>query len=137
MVWLIKDSYFLLFSFAVPEITVGISSSTQRLLDVPPYNRFVGSCVASVSVDGLEGPAKVATVMQWQRKGESDSIFNDITDNTFINNGLMTTLQYDEAISGNVTYQCVSILEGVDNISNHDEITVSVVGELQKNQLFV
>ena len=87
--------------------------------------------MASVSVDGLESPVNVVTVMQWQRKGESDSIFNGITDNTLINNGLMSTLQYDEVISGSVMYQCVSILEGVDNISDHDEITVTVVGESQ------
>ena len=128
---LIINAIYNLSSFAVPVITVNISSSTQYLLDVPPYNRFMGSCVANVSVDGLEGPVELAIEWQWWRKGEGESELSKLPDNNFTNNESMSTLSYHEVINGSVMYWCVSILKGVDNISNYDNITVSVVGELQ------
>lgn len=115
-------------SITVLLVNVEMSISTQRFLDVPPYNLFTGSCSAVVRIPGLDEPHKLATDWQWRRKGEGEREFHDITD-TSINNGSLTTLTYTEIMNGSVSYQCIFSLEGVDSISTYDTVTVFVVGK--------
>lgn len=116
-------------SISVPIVTVEMSSSTRRLLDVSPYNQFTGSCSATVTIPGLDGPLRLSTDWQWRRKEESKRDFSDVTDMS-IDNGFMSTLTNTEVRNGTVIYQCVFSLEGVDNISTYDTATISVIGML-------
>ena len=119
----------LLSLFAVPIVTVAIASSTTRLLDISPYNKFTGSCSVSVEVPELEGSLQLATRWQWRRKGAGDEEFSDIADIYFDTGNGVSTLDYVEVVNGSVEYQCEYSLEGVDSIYDSDEIAVSVIGE--------
>lgn len=116
-------------SITVPMVNVVISSSTKRLLDVPPYNQFTGSCSGVVTIPGLDGPLRLSTDWQWRRKEEGKGEFSDVTDLS-INNGFTSMLTNIEVRNGSVNYQCVFSLEGVDNISTYDTATISVIGTL-------
>ena len=119
----------MLISIAVPIVNVEMTSSTKRLLDVSSYNQFTGSCLAMVTVPGLDGPLELSTNWQWRRKEESEREISDVTDMS-IYNGFMSTLTTTEVRSGSVSYHCVFSLEGVDNISTYDTVTISVIGML-------
>ena len=120
------------YMYAVPNVNVEISTSTTRLLDVAPYNQFSGSCSASVSVNGLTNDAiKLTRHWQWGRRREGETHFSQITSTAFImSNTSISLIRNDEVISGSVTYQCVYSLEGLDDISSRDEVSVSVIGKL-------
>ena len=110
-------------------MTLSISSSTIRLLDVPPYNWFEGSCTVSVTVPGLRGEVGLIGSWQWTRRGVEESQFNNITHTSINSNESTSTLYHNEVIEGSVTYRCIYSLEGVDDISKNKEVTVSVVGK--------
>ena len=116
---------------AVPNVAVSIFSSVTLLL---PYNHFVGSCTASVTVSGLQSQEGLKGSWQWMRRGVGECQFNNITHtstDSIIHNESrsMSELYHDEVIEGNVTYRCIYSLEGIDNISNNKEIMVSVIGK--------
>lgn len=106
-----------------------MTSSTKHLLDISPYNQFIGSCSGTVTISGVDGPLRLSTNWQWRRKEESKGEFSDVTDLS-IDNGFMSTLTITEVRSGSVSYQCAFSLEGVDNISTYDTATISVIGML-------
>ena len=100
-----------------------MTSSTIRVLDVPPYNQFEGSCSVSVpvGVSGLRGE------LQWKRRGVEQESFIDVPPSTLNRSSSLTSISYNETTSGIVTYQCEYNL-GVDTISN-DEIDITVFGK--------
>ena len=107
-------------------MSVTISSSTTRVLDVPPYNQFECSCSASVSVPGLGGEQRLARRWQWMRKGVGEEEFSSVPH--FTVDSSWSSVLHSETRSGTVAYQCVYSLEGVDQISASDQITTSVIG---------
>ena len=107
-------------------MSVTISSSTTRVLDVPPYNQFECSCSASVSVPGLGGEQRLARRWQWMRKGVGEEEFSSVPH--FAVDSSWSSVLHSETRSGTVAYQCVYSLEGVDQISASDQITTSVIG---------
>ena len=107
-------------------MSVAIRSSTTRLLDVPPYNGFEGSCSASVSVTGLGGEPGLRRDWQWRRQGVGEEGFSSVP--YFTVDSPWSSVVHSETRSGTVTYQCVYYLEGVDRNSASDQITVSVIG---------
>ena len=111
----------------VPAVTLIMASAVTHLLDVSP---FVGSCTASVTVSHSQ--VRLKGTWQWMRRGVGECQFNNITHTSMvsiIHNESMSTLYHDEIIEGNVTYRCIYSLEGIDNISNNKEVTVSVIGK--------
>ena len=114
----------------MPVVNLTISSITTRLLDVPPYNEFAGSCSASVSVAGLSTPVDLMGSWQWMRRGVNETQFSRVTHASVNSSKSMSTLHRDEVIGGVVTYLCVYTLEGVDNIrAASEEFSVTVVGK--------
>ena len=103
-----------------------MSSSTTRLLDVPPYNQFESWCSASVSVPGLTGEPLLSKKWQWKRIVVGEEGFSTVQQST--SNSSWSSVQHSETRSGTVTYQCVYSVEGVDNISASERITASVIG---------
>ena len=116
--------------FAVPNVIVAMSTSTNRILDVAPYNQFTGYCNASVNIPGLTDDNVVLLMTHWLwKKREGLGNYSDITDTSFISSNKTTSmlLQTVNVNATNVTYQCVYSLEGVDHISAND--TVSVISK--------
>ena len=118
--------------FAVPNVMVAMSTSTNRILDVAPYNQFTGYCKASVNIPGLtdDNVVQLMRYWLWKRKIERETEFRDVAGaSVIISNVSDSVLHHYEVISGNVTYKCVYSLEGVDNIFASNEVTVSVIGK--------
>ena len=105
----------------VPVVNVTMLSSTIRVLDVPPYNQFEGSCSVSVSVPELK------RYWQWKRRGVGEGVLIGVPPSTVSSNSSWSSINYNETRGGTVTYQCIYILEGVDTIPNNsDEIDITV-----------
>ena len=99
-------------------------SSTVRILDVPPYNTFTGSCSVSVEVPGLEGHVQQPRgTWLWERKKGSDNEVQ-VMDSSTVSKVVM-----NEVSEGQVLYRCTYNLGGRDNINSIDKMTNSVIGK--------
>ena len=114
----------------VPVVNVTMLSSTIRVLDVPPYNQFEGSCSVSVSVPGLRGEPELKRYWQWKRRGVGEGDLIGVPPSTISSNSSWSSIHYEETRSGSVTYQCVYTLEGIHNIFSGDQLSISVIGKL-------
>ena len=105
-------------------------SSTVRVLDVPPYNTFTGSCSVSVEVPGLEGRLQQPRgTWLWERKSESSKIFSTVNEVQVMDSSTASKVVMNEVSEGQVLYRCTYNLEGRDNISSIDKMTISVIGK--------
>ena len=110
-----------------------MTSSTVRVLDVPPYNAFIGFCSVSVEVPGLEGHVQqFRGAWLWERKEERRNVFSKIQD---MGTSIVRKVVVNESSEGQVQYRCTYKLEGSDNISSTDEESISVIGKLKEHLL--
>ena len=110
-----------------------MTSSTVRVLDVPPYNTFIGFCSVSVEVPGLEGHVQqFRGAWLWERKEERRNVFSKIQD---MGTSIVRKVVVNESSEGQVQYRCTYKLEGSDNISSTDEESISVIGKLKEHLL--
>lgn len=105
-----------------------ISSSTKRLLDIAPYNLFEASCSASVTASGTNIYPEPQVQWNWRRNkieyGENKSAAPfDLNAYSNIRDSVNK--------SGNVTYECVFRLVGVENGTTSAWTSAIVVGKVQ------
>ena len=105
-------------------------SSTVRVLDVPLYNTFTGSCSVSVEVPGLEGRVQqpIGTWL-WERKNEGREDFSIVHEVHVMDSSTVSKVVMNEVSEGQVEYRCTYNLEGRDNINSIDKMTISVIGK--------
>ena len=109
-------------------MTVEMTSSTVRILDVPPYNTFIGFCSVSVEVPGLEGHVQqFRGTWLWEKK-EGSNLFSKIHD---VGTSIVSKVVVNESSEGQVQYRCTYKLEGSDNINSTNEESISVIGKLK------
>ena len=111
-------------------MTVEIRSSTVRVLDVPPYNTFTGSCSVSVEVPGLEGRVEQPRgTWSWERKNEGSEVFSIVNKVNVMDSSTVSKVVINEVLEGQVQYRCTYNLEGRDNINSIDKMAISVIGK--------
>ena len=104
-------------------------SSTVRVLDVPPYNTFTGSCSVSVEVPGLEGRVQQPRgTWLWERKKSSEN-FSIVNKVQVMDSSTISKVVINEVSEGQVLYRCTYNLEGRDNINSIDKMAVLVIGK--------
>ena len=107
-----------------------MTSSTVRVLDVPPFNIFTGSCSVSVEVPGLEGRVQQPRgTWLWEKKSESSDIFSTVNEVQVMDNSTVSKVVMNEVSEDQVLYRCTYNLEGRDNINSIDKMAVSVIGK--------
>ena len=105
-------------------------SSTVRVLDVPPYNTFTGSCSVSVEVPGLERHVQQPRgTWLWERKNEGREDFSIVNEVQVMDSSTVSKVVMNEVSEGQVLYRCIYNLEGRDNISSIDKMAISVIGK--------
>ena len=106
-----------------------MKSFTVRVLDVPLYNTFTGSCSVSVEVPGLEGRVQQPRgTWLWERKKGSED-FSIVNEVQVMDSSTVSKVVMNEVSEGQVEYRCTYNLEGRDNINSIDKKAISVIGK--------
>ncbi len=116
-----------------PILDIAVTMVTGRILDIPPYNTYALTCMASSRVQST--PTAITKTIQWS-VSFNDAAVTTVTEGVMTNDLTMATsssvLSITTSVSGVYEYRCGSQLELVgvaDSVEEAGTSSVTVYGK--------
>ena len=124
------------------DVSIDRSGIPARILDVPSFNGFILTCIATSKVAGVATP--IGKQITWTRSVNGGSL-QQLSDGASVDSVVMvmkdnllqarstSMLTVNTTMNGSHSYTCradLVVTPAPDNITAQSQVTISIVGEL-------